>query len=552
MRPSILYVTALSGALAMFGCSAGSDSSFDDDAFTPNGNSGPSPSSGGSFSGSPVGTGGSTGITTDDGDPPAPNEGDEYQPVGTNPFVIAAHDPLSTFAADVDTASYDLFRRDVNHGYLPDPGSVRLEEYVNYFAYDYPAPSEPDEAPFRVSVAAAPHLLSVGTTLVRVGVQARKPAAAQKKPANLVFLVDVSGSMDSSDKLPLVRYTLTEALDVLEPTDTVSIVTYASDVSVRLEPTPIAERSTIESAIRDLMAYGSTNGGSGITLAYEQAQAGFIEGGVNHVVLCTDGDFNVGLTSNQDLLQLIRDKRRTGITLTVLGYGTGNLNDSMMEAVSNAGNGIYGVISDEDHASSYVTNRLLSTIEHVAKDVKIQVEFNPNHVYAYRLLGYENRALADQDFDNDVVDAGEVGAGHRVTALYELVPAGGELPQADGAPAPIQGSAFAGTSEVAADDLVLVKLRYKAVGATETDPALEVNATLSPDAVAPNFSAADLDLQFAMAIATYAEILKASPYARPDALEIIGNIAAAQATRDSDRAEFLQLFRSAEPLLRAR
>ena len=501
----------------------------------------------GGGAGGNAGAGGLSG--GDPGRPPggADAGGDRYQAVGTNPFVLTAHDPLSTFAADVDTASYDLFRRDVNLGGLPSPDSVRLEEYVNNFRYAYPPPDPNGPHPFRIHLAAAPHLLERGTLLMRVGVQARAPAPLEKRPTNLVFLVDTSGSMSSQDKLPLVQYTLRETLSVLEPTDSVSIVSYAGDVAVRLTPTTVANRSQIEQAISGLTSAGSTNGAGGIQLAYAQAQAAYIQGGINHVLLCTDGDFNVGVSSTPELVKLIEEKRRTGVTLTVLGYGVGNLNDAMMEAISNKGNGVYGVISNPDQATRYVHERLLSTFDMVAKDLKLQVEFNADRVFAYRLLGYENRAIADNNFRNDVIDAGEVGAGHRVTAFYEVVPQGGTVPANASAPAVVDGAAYSGPREVAATEIALVKVRYKLVDATEADAAIEVSSSLSPTQIAPAFSAADLDMQWALAIAAFAETLKRSPYADPGHLDVIGNIASAQGSADADRAEFLQLFRLARP-----
>jgi Ca-activated chloride channel family protein len=509
------------------------------------------------------GTSGSTGYSSDAGYSSASGgsaaaeadwiiaqpDGDASVFFGTNPFVLVAHDPLSTFAVDVDTASYDIFRRDVgSYGRLPDAANVRLEEYVNYFHYDYPAAAADAAEPFSVSLAAAPSITS-NTTVLRVGIQGKLAPAFQKRRANLVYLVDTSGSMSSADKLPLAQYLLSASIGVLDQGDTISIVTYAGDVSVRLPPTDVAAASTIRSAIEGLSAAGSTNGGAGIQLAYEQAEAGFVEGGINHVVLCTDGDFNVGTTSTSELVALIEDKRKTGITLTVLGFGSGNLNDPMMEAVSNAGNGIYGVITSQTHADDYVQNRLLSTLVHIAKDVKIQVELNPEQVYAYRLLGYENRALADQDFRNDVVDAGEIGAGHQVTALYELVLTGGTIPDAQGAPQPLDGAPYAGPREVAIEDMVLVKVRYKHPDATETDPAFEVSQSMAAGEPAATFENSTDDLAWAMAMAAFAEILKQSPYADPSALPTLKSVFEAQASRDSYRAEFLPLFIKAESLL---
>jgi Ca-activated chloride channel family protein len=266
------------------------------------------------------------------------------------------------------------------------------------------------------------------------------------------------------------------------------------------------------------------------------------------VLLCTDGDFNVGPSTTTELVAMIEAKRKSGITLTVLGFGSGNLNDEMMEAISNKGNGIYGVISSQEHADRYVSERMLSTIVHIAKDVKIQVEFNPARVYAYRLLGYENRAIADQDFRDDIVDAGEIGAGHRVTALYEVVPAGATVPERSGAPTLVNGAAADGAIEVAANDLVLVKVRYKTPNATETDPAREVHASLPAEALAAP-GVADRDTQWAVAIAALAEILKGSPYAEPAAMPQIAAIVAADAPRDADRSELAVLLARARTLL---
>lgn len=466
--------------------------------------------------------------------------GDQYDAPGTNPFVITAHDPLSTFSADVDTASYDIFRRDIGYNTLPAPESVRLEEYVNAFSYDYEAPPAESSTPFSIALSAAPSLVA-DTTVLAIGIQAME-VPFERKPANLVFLIDVSGSMSDTDKLPLVQVLLTEALDALNPTDTISIVTYASSTSLRLAPTPVSERETIAAVINSLQAGGSTAGAGGIQLAYEQAEAGLIEDGINHVVLCTDGDFNVGISSTEALVDLIEEKRQSGITLTVLGFGRGNLNDAMMEGISNAGNGIYSVIANEDHAIDYAHNDLLATIIHVAKDVKFQVEFNPDEVYAYRLLGYENRILEDDEFRDDRVDAGEVGSGHTVTALYELVLVGGEIPVVDQAPDTVDGPPS--DEELAEFDgeLCRVRIRYKDVDATEDDSAYEVEEAIFPADVASSFDDADSDLQWASAIAAFAEILKESPYAQYDALDAIESVVNARAGTDADRLEFVSLF----------
>ncbi|HWP07822.1 MAG TPA: von Willebrand factor type A domain-containing protein [Polyangiaceae bacterium] len=480
---------------------------------------------------------------------PEPVPGDQYEPVGTNPFTLTGVDPLSTFAVDADTASYDIFRRDVTGGVLPDPASVRLEEYVNAFAYHYPAPAEDAEDPFAIHLAASPSLYDTGTLLLRVGIQG-KQAPAERGPANLVFLVDVSGSMSDANKLPLVKVVLGDSLDILRPDDKIAIVTYAGFTTVALSPTPVSERAKIESVIDGLNAGGSTAGGAGIELAYDQARAGFVEGGINHVVMCTDGDFNVGISDTNALLDLIKSERTSGVTLTTLGFGSGNLNDEMMEKVSNAGNGMYSVISSEDQAIAYANERMLSTMLHIAKDMKIQVEFNAKEVLAYRLLGYEDRAIADQDFRNDAVDAGEIGVGHRVTALYEVVPVDGAVPSPDGAPALVDGSEYDGPVEVNAKDLVLVKVRYKQPGASESDAAKEVASSLPASAAAASYEELDADFRWAVAIATFAEILKQSPYAKPAELDTIETIVQSDPEVTSGpRGEFATLFTRARELL---
>lgn len=511
--------------------------------------------------GSSAGTGGAAGAaglpapTATAGPSPTPppaNGGDKYRAPGTNPFVMTANDPFSTFAADVDSASYDIFRRDVKLGMLPRPESVRLEEYVNSFNYEYPAPAQGERVPFQVSVAAAAQVFDRPTVLLRVGIQGRKPLPFQKRPANLVFLVDVSGSMSSPDKLPLAQKVLVDTLAVLDPNDKVSIVTYAGDTRVRLAPTPASQRQTIEPVIAGLTSGGSTFGAGGLTLAYQQAQAGFINEGINHVLLVTDGDFNVGPSSTKELVTLIREKRQTGITLTVLGFGAGNLNDDLMESVSNAGNGMYGFIVDEASGQRYVREKMLSTLEHIAKDVKIQVEFNSEAVSAYRLLGYENRAIADTDFRNDGIDAGEIGAGHRVTALYELVPAGGVVPVRTGAPAPVAGAPSTLPREVAATDLVKVKVRWKSVFANDQTPAEELSSVLPRTQVLEGLGKADIDLQWAAAVAAFAEVLKNSPYADLQLLPTISGIVKGQAARDEDRRDFADLFDKALPMITGR
>jgi len=483
-------------------------------------------------------------------DADAEPSGDRYDAVGTNPFVLTGHDPFSTFAADVDTASYDILRRDiVNYDTLPDPDSVRLEEYVNNFSYDYPAPAADDEVPFAISLAAAPALRESPTTLLRVGIQGKVVPGEEKRPANLVFLIDTSGSMQDSDKLPLVQNLLTATLDVLDPDDTVAIVTYAGNSGLALPPTPVSNSDVIADKIDSFSAGGSTAGGAGIELAYATAEEAYIDGGINHVILCTDGDFNVGISDTDSLVSLIEKKKQNGITFTALGFGRGNLNDAMMEEISNAGDGYYSVISTQLQAERYVAMRILSTLITIARDVKIQVELNPEKVYAYRLLGYENRQIADEDFRADAVDGGEIGSGHRVTALYELVLAGDEVPVVDGAPDPLDGEAVEGEREIDPADLVLVKVRYKEAEALPDSAAFEVSKSLPATSKCHRLDEADADMRYAVAIAAFAEILKESPYADPGALSLIENIAMTQAARDADRAEFAEIFTRARELL---
>lgn len=476
------------------------------------------------------------------------NDGDSYEAVGTNPFVLAATDPFSTFAADVDTASYDIFRRDVNLGMLPNADSVRLEEYVNAFTYAYPAPLISDPHPFSVSVAGGDSI-DGSRSVLRIGIQAMKPTQFEKKPTNVVFLIDTSGSMSSADKLPLVQHVLTKTVEILEPGDTVSIVTYAGEERLALSPTDVADADTIVNVINDLQSAGSTAGAAGIDLAYAQAEAAFVEDGINHVILCTDGDFNVGTYSTDELVSLIEEKRESGITLTVLGFGIGNLNDAMMEAVSNAGNGVYGVISSTVQADDYVENRMLSSLQLIAEDLKIQVEFNPAYVKAYRLLGYENRALADEDFVDNTVDAGEVGAGHRVTALYEIVRPDGTIPEVDGAPAVVEGEAVEGERMVSSSQLALVKVRYKDVDAGTADEGYELLVGAGATILDNRLNSADSDLQFAVAVAAFAEILKGSPYADSNNLAAIEQIITQTAGIAADRLEFAELFAAARDLL---
>lgn len=476
---------------------------------------------------------------------PGEDEQAKAEPAYSNPFISTAFNSISTFGADVDTASYQFFRGALQRGVLPDPSEVRLEDFLNSFAYDYPLPTLGD-APFSITASAARNGMGRGTTLLRIGIRTPSTPVEPKKPTNLVFLQDVSGSMGGAEAgLGLCQQMMRGAVDAMAPTDKVALVTYAGRSSVALASTAAVEKQKILEAINELGASGSTAGAAGLDLAYEQASANFIANGINHVVLCTDGDFNVGPSSTEALLELIKSKRASGITLTAIGAGA-SYNDGMLEKVSNAGNGIHSYLSDDEQAFSYGRIKLLGTIVHVAKDVKLQVEFNKDRVQAYRLLGYENRVLNNEDFKNDKIDGGEIGTDHSVTALYEVVLADEQVPQPEGAPAILNGEPLQQPSEIVPADLALVKVRFKKPNETDLDAARELRVSVE----SPADTMTDPDFQFAAAIAGFAEILRQSPYAVSGQLDTMASVFAAQATRDEERGELNTLFASARKLLK--
>ena len=348
-----------------------------------------------------------------------------YDHLDENPFRRVSADPLSTFSIDVDTASYANMRRFLNTGEMPPAGAIRIEEMINYFRFDYPKPA--GDAPFSITTELAVCPWNTKHRLALIGLQGREIPEDDASPRNLVFLIDVSGSMMPPDKLALVRTAMRMLTDVLTARDRVAIVVYAGASGLVLPSTPGDQKATVHRAIAELEAGGSTNGGEGITLAYRIAKEHFIKGGVNRVVLATDGDFNVGVTSQDELVRLIEEQRASGVFLSVLGVGTGNVKDSMMEKLADKGNGNYAYLDSLHEARKVLVREAGSTLVTIAKDVKIQVEFNPAAVSAYRLIGYENRMLKNEDFNDDKKDAGEIGAGHSVTALYEIVPAGVEI-----------------------------------------------------------------------------------------------------------------------------
>jgi len=483
--------------------------------------------------------------------PPAPPLATEgYTPIDETGFQRVLDHPLSTFAVEADTASYANVRRFLTSGSLPPADAVRIEELINAFPYDYSPPAAGTDAPFaaHLEVAAAPW--APEHQLVRVGLKGRDLSAADRGPANLVFLLDVSGSMNQPNKLPLVKAALRLLVGQLRADDRVAIVTYAGSSGLALPSTPVSQGGEILASLDNLRAGGSTNGAMGIHLAYDVARANFVAGGVNRVILCTDGDFNVGVTNVGDLGRLVEEKRETGVFLTALGFGMGNYQDDTLEQLANKGNGFYGYIDTEKEARRLLVEQVNGTLAVIAKDVKIQVEFNPARVAAYRLIGYENRRLAAEDFNNDAVDAGEIGAGHTVTALYEIVPTGAELPTI-GAVDDLKyqfarpANAMAAAEPDFVNELLTVKVRAKA---PDSDESRRWDFPLS--AGPANFAGASPDFRFAASVAGFGLVLRDSAFKGTATFAQI--VAWAESAIGPDlgghRREFLQLVRRAEAL----
>jgi len=476
--------------------------------------------------------------------PPETFNTESYDHVVDNPFRLVADHPLSTFSIDVDTASYSNVRRFLRRRQLPPPGAVRVEEMINYFTYAYPAPSNTDPAPFAVHADVASCPWKPAHRLVRIALKGREIDLLKRPASNLVFLLDVSGSMNSPNKLPLVKQGMKLLVDKLGENDRVAIVVYASAQGLALPSTPCDRKEKILSVLDRLQAGGSTNGGSGIKLAYDVAVRNFIPGGTNRVILATDGDFNVGITDQSRLVRLIQDKAKSGVFLSVLGFGTGNYKDSRMEKLADKGNGNYAYIDTIKEARKVLVKEMGGTLITIAKDVKIQVEFNPAKVAAYRLIGYENRMLRKEDFRDDTKDAGEIGAGHTVTALYQVVPVGVEI-----------GAAFAGelkyqkpaalTDAARGDEIMTVKLRYK-------KPDGEKSTLMSFPVADPGrkLSQATQDFRFAAAVASFGMILRDSKHKGAYTLEAVLELAGSAKGDDTEgyRAEFLQLVESARKL----
>ena len=424
---------------------------------------------------------------------------ERYQKQPDQPVKAVAQEPVSTFSIDVDTGSYANVRRFLNDGGLPPEDAVRIEEIVNYFPYNYPLPT--GTHPFAIHTQTVDSPWQPEAKLIKIGIQAQDLAKKELPPANLVFLVDVSGSMNEPDKLPLVKKTLRILTEQLRPQDKVTLITYASGEELVLPPTSGDNKDEILRAINKLQAGGSTAGESALKMAYEQAQKAYVKNGINRILLATDGDFNVGVSSTDALKSMVAEKRKSGISLTTLGFGTDNYNEDMMEQIADAGDGNYSYIDNEKEAKKVLQQQLTSTLATVAQDVKIQVEFNPATVKEYRLVGYTNRTLRNEDFNNDKVDAGDIGSGHSVTAIYEIIPQGkqGWLNESRYQKAP---AASGGKNEYA-----FVKVRYKLPGQS-TSKLIEQ----AVPAVSIPLAQADEDTRLALAAASYAQALRGGEY----------------------------------------
>ena len=463
--------------------------------------------------------------------PPVPQGRDSFANLPDNPMQDVALAPVSTFSADTDTASYSVVRRMLESGQLPPPEAVRTEEMVNYFDYNYPLP-EDKARPFQPTVAVYPTPWNPDTRLVHIGIKAFDQPQTSRPPVNLVFLVDVSGSMDEPNKLPMVKASLSMLVDKLQPTDTVSIVTYAGNSGVALPPTRVSEKGQILSVLDSLGAGGSTAGAEGLKTAYELAQKNYNKEGVNRIILATDGDFNVGVSDPGGVAGYVAHQRSSGIFLSVLGYGMGNYQDTMMQAIAQNGNGVAAYIDGMAEARRVLSDQVDGTLFTVAKDVKFQVEFNPAEVKSYRLLGYETRVLRREDFDNDKVDAGEVGSGHEVTAIYEIVP--NEVQAGLRYQRPVRDDQ---------EEIGNLRIRYKLPEAS-TSQLIEQPITQT----LPSLEAASPDVRFAAAVAGFSRILRHSVDMGRFSYSDVIHLAESAGTTDEIRREFVDLVRTAQSL----
>lgn len=471
-----------------------------------------------------------------------------YESVVDNPFKSVGEEPLSTFSIDVDTASYTNLRRFLNQGLLPPPNAVRIEEMLNYFSYDYPQPV--GEAPFTVSMEVAACPWNPKHQLAHVGIQGRNVSSTKRAPLNLVFLIDVSGSMSDENKLPLVKKALQLLVKNLNPTDRVALVTYAGNSRLALPSTPATQKTKILQALENLESGGSTNGEGGILRAYDVAREHFIRKGINRVILATDGDFNVGVSNREELVTMIQKQAKSGVYLNIFGFGMGNLKDATLEQLANKGNGIYGYIDSYQEARKVFAEQVNSTLITIAKDVKIQIEFNPARVGAYRLIGYENRMLNKEDFNDDRKDAGEIGAGHSVTALYELIPPGVGLDDGKVDPLkyqmnPVEPSRL--TAAARSREVMTLKLRYKEAGGGSSK-LLKFEALDS----GYDWMESSNNFRFAASVAAFGMVLRDSPHRGESDFPLIEKLAQAAMGKDPDgyRREYLRLVRSAAEMKR--
>ena len=465
---------------------------------------------------------------------------DQFANAPENAFKVARDAPVSTFSIDVDTASYAFVRAQLNRNVLPPAASVRTEELINYFPYAYEAPASASE-PFRANVAVFPNPWAEGRKLIRIGVKGYALQQTNRPRANLVFLIDTSGSMEPPNRLPLVKQSLAMLLTQLQPDDRVAIVTYAGNAGTALEPTAVSEKAKILATIERLEAGGSTAGAEGIRQAYALAEQNFDANGVNRVILATDGDFNVGITNKDELKGFVERQREKGIFLSVLGVGVGNYNDALAQTLAQNGNGVAAYIDTINEARKVLVEEASSTLFPIGKDVKIQIEFNPATVAEYRLIGYETRLLNRDDFANDKVDAGDVGSGQTVTALYDIVPVGGPRVVDDlryGAQAPASGSPSPA-------EYAFVKIRYKL---PRSDRSVLISTPVDRGSEHGRFEDAPLDARFATSVAAFGEILRGGKHTGQFGYDDVLRIASAARGDDpyGYRSEFLQLVRAAK------
>jgi len=481
---------------------------------------------------------------------PTPPSGDRFSQPEANPVLRVSEKPVSTFSVDVDTASYSYVRKAISEGRLPQVEAVRLEEMINYFKYDYDLPGQ-SGAPFTVAAAVAPSPFADGRKLMRIGIKGRVIPQEVRPPLNLVLLVDVSGSMSPSDRLPLLKRGLVLLAESLQPTDRVSIVTYAGYAGVALPPTTGDRKTEIINAVNSLGAGGGTAGSEGIRQAYSLAEANYDPKAANRVILATDGDFNVGITNPAELESYVAGKRSSGVFLTVLGFGQGNLNDSLMQRLAQKGNGVAAYIDSIAEARRVLVDDAGASLHTIAKDMKVQVEFNPQKVAEYRLIGYETRMLAREEFNDDRVDAGDIGEGHTVTALYEITPVGGPVTvdELRYGKSPSQEPEASGEAAGAASgEYAFVKVRWKEPK-SETSELLSV--PVDPSVETASLDKADESFRFAAAVAGFGEILKGKGNAGSMTLSRVEELAQGARGKDTDltRAEFVRLVKDAGELL---